>query len=151
MLIRGGSDAHYVPTGHLVYGFAGTLRAVAFDLRRLEVVGTPTPVLEGVVTTAEGAANVAMAANGALVYIRGVAGGGAERTIVSVDRQGRGSPLAGLTASAYRDVRVSADGAWLALTTGSDVWTYSFARAALSRLTTSCAACASASIVCACR
>ena len=28
VLIRGGSDAHYVPTGHLVYGFAGTLRAV---------------------------------------------------------------------------------------------------------------------------
>ena len=69
VLIRGGSDAHYVPTGHLVYGFAGTLRAVAFDLRRLEVVGTPTPVLEGVVTTAEGAADVAMAANGSLVYI----------------------------------------------------------------------------------
>ena len=136
MLIRGGSDAHYVPTGHLVYGFAGTLRAVAFDLRRLEVVGTPTPVLEGVVTTAEGAANVAMAANGALVYIRGVAGGGAERTVMSVDRQGRASPLPGLAASAYRDVRVSADGAWLALTTEADVWTYDFARATLSRLTT---------------
>ena len=51
VLIRGGSHAHYVPTGHLVYGVAGTLRAVAFDLGRLEVVGTPAPVLEGVVTT----------------------------------------------------------------------------------------------------
>ena len=136
VLIRGGSDAHYAPTGHLVYGFAGTLRAVAFDLRRLEVVGTPTPVLEGVVTTAEGAANVAMAANGALVYIRGVAGGGAERTVVSVDRQGHASPLPGLGPSAYRDVRVSADGAWLALTKDADVWSYDFARATLSRLTT---------------
>ena len=38
VLIRGGSHAHYVPTGHLVYGVAGTLRAVAFDLGRLEVV-----------------------------------------------------------------------------------------------------------------
>ena len=54
VLIRGGSHAHYVPTGHLVYGVAGTLRAVAFDLGRLEVVGTPVPVLEGVVTTADG-------------------------------------------------------------------------------------------------
>ncbi len=54
MLFRGGSHAHYVPTGHLVYGVAGTLRAVAFDLERLEVVGTPVPVLEGVVTTAIG-------------------------------------------------------------------------------------------------
>ena len=136
VLIRGGSDAHYVPTGHLVYGFAGTLRAVAFDLRRLEVVGTPAPVLEGVVTTAEGAADIAMAANGSLVYITGVAGGGSQRTVVSVDRQGRASPLPGLPLDAYRDVRVSPDGAWLALATGADVWTYGFARATLSRLTT---------------
>ena len=40
VLFRGGSHAHYVPTGHLVYGVTGTLRAVAFDLGRLEVVGT---------------------------------------------------------------------------------------------------------------
>ena len=71
VLIRGGSHAHYVPTGHLVYGVAGTLRAVAFDLGRLEVVGTPAPVLEGVVTTASGAADVAVAANGSLVYVPG--------------------------------------------------------------------------------
>jgi len=45
ILIRGGSHARYLPTGHLVYGVAGTLRAVAFDLRRLEVVGTPVPVV----------------------------------------------------------------------------------------------------------
>ncbi len=52
ILIRGGSHARYVPTGHLVYGVgrAATLRAVAFDLRRLEVVGTPVPVLEPVMT-----------------------------------------------------------------------------------------------------
>ena len=55
VLIRGGSDAHYVPTGHLVYGAAGTLRAVAFDLGRLEVAGTPALVLEGVATTGLGA------------------------------------------------------------------------------------------------
>ena len=73
VLIRGGSHAHYVPTGHLVYGVAGTLRAVAFDLGRLEVVGTPAPVLEGVVTTRQGAADVAVAANGSLVYVPGVA------------------------------------------------------------------------------
>ena len=136
VLISGGSDAHYVPTGHLVYGFAGTLRAVAFDLRGLEVVGAPAPVVEGVVTTAEGAADVAIAANGALVYISGLAGGGADRTVMSVDRQGHASALPGLAPAAYRDVRVSADGAWLALTKESDVWTYGLARATLSRLTT---------------
>ena len=29
ILVRGGSHAHYVPSGHLVYAAAGTLRAVA--------------------------------------------------------------------------------------------------------------------------
>ena len=59
-----------------------------------------------------------------------------QRTIMSVDRQGQASPLPGLPLDAYRDVRVSPDGAWLALTTDADVWTYGFARATLSRLTT---------------
>ena len=54
VLISGGSDAHYVPTGHLIYGAAGTLRAVGFDLERLEVKGTPTGVLEGVATSRVG-------------------------------------------------------------------------------------------------
>jgi serine/threonine-protein kinase len=136
VLIRGGSYAHYVPTGHLVYGVTGTLRAVAFDLGRLEVVGTPAPVLEGVVTTRPGAANVAVAATGSLVYVSGVSGGSGRQTVMSVDRQGRASPLPGLPLDAYRTVRVSPDGARLALATEDDVWIYDFARATRSRLTT---------------
>ena len=136
VLIRGGSHAHYVPTGHLIYGVAGTLRAVAFDLGRLEVVGTPAPVLEGVVTTATGAADVALAANGSLVYVPGGAGGAGQQTVVSVDRQGRASPLPGLPPDFYRDVKVSPDGARLALATQDDVWIYDFSQATLSRLTT---------------
>ena len=136
VLIRGGSDARYLPSGHLVYGVAGTLRAVAFDLKRLEVVGTPAPVLEGVTTTTSGAADIAVAANGSLVYVAGVAGGGGQQTVVSVDRQGRASALPGLPLDSYRDVRVSPDGARLALATATDVWTYDLARATLSRLTT---------------
>ena len=135
VLIRGGSHAHYVPTGHLVYGVTGALRAVAFDLGRLEVVGTPAPVLEGVVTTAQGGADVAVAANGSLVYVPG-GGGGGRQTVVSVDRQGRASPLPGLPPDTYREVRVSPDGARLALATQADVWTYDVVRATLSRLTT---------------
>ncbi|MGH9254727.1 MAG: protein kinase domain-containing protein [Vicinamibacterales bacterium] len=141
VLIRGGSHTHYAPPGHLVYGVAGTLRAVAFDRGRLEVMGTPTPVLEGVVTTDTGAAQVAVAANGSLVYVQGRAGAaGQQNIIVSVDRQGRATPLPGLPLDSYRDVRVSPDGSRLALATATDVWTYHFARATLSRLTTNAAA-----------
>jgi eukaryotic-like serine/threonine-protein kinase len=139
VLIRGGSQAHYVPTGHLVYGVAGTLRAVAFDLERLEIVGTGAPVLEGVRTTALGAVDAAIAANGSLLYI---AGGevGRGRDVVSVDRQGHAAPLAGIVPDQYRQLRLSPDGTRLALATSSDVWIYDLARATLSRLTTNPAA-----------
>jgi serine/threonine-protein kinase len=136
VLIRGGSHAQYVATGHLIYGVAGTLRAVPFDLGRLEVVGTPVLVLDGVVTTVQGVANAAVAANGSLVYVPGRAAGASPRTVVSVDRQGRASPLPGLPPDSYRDVRVSPDGARLALATPADVWIYDAARATRSRLTT---------------
>ena len=96
VLIRGGSHARYVPTGHLVYGVSGTLRAVAFDLERLEVVGMPALVLDGVVTTGLAAVDIAVAANGSLVYVAGGVVGGSRQTVVSVDRQGRVSPLPGL-------------------------------------------------------
>ena len=136
VLIRGGYRAHYVPTGHLVYAVAGTLRAVAFDLGRLEVTATPAPVLEGLMTTVSGAADIAIAANGSLIYLKGAAGGANRQTVVSIDRQGRALPLAGLPPDSYRDVRVSPDGLRLALTRQDDIWTYDLARATLSRLTT---------------
>ncbi len=135
VLIRGGSHAHYVPTGHLVYGVMGTLRAVAFDLERLAVVGTSVEVVEGVVTTPQGAANFGVASNGSLVYISGARTGGTG-TVFSVDRQGNSSPLQGLTLNSYRDVRVSPDGKRLALATLTDVWSYDLERATPSLVTT---------------
>src|SRR6185503_12588110 len=83
-----------------------------------------------------GAADIAVAANGSLVYVPGVTGGGSQQTVVSVDRQGRSSTLPGLPTDSYRDVRVSPDGGRLALATQNDVWTYDVGRAARSRLTT---------------
>ena len=83
-----------------------------------------------------GRAGIAVAANGALVYIPGGAAGGGQLTVVSVDRQGRPTPLPGIPLDSYRDVRVSPDGARLALATQSDVWIYDLARGTLGRLTT---------------
>jgi Tol biopolymer transport system component len=45
---RGGYFGRYLPSGHLLYVHQGTLFAVGFDLDRLEVRGTPAPVLEDV-------------------------------------------------------------------------------------------------------
>ena len=86
--------------------------------------------------TRRGSADVAIAANGSLVYVRGGAGSDGQQTIVSVDREGRVSPLPGLPPDSYRDIRISRDGARLAVATLGDVWTYDFVRQTRSRLTT---------------
>ena len=93
-------------------------------------------MLDGVMTTSEGGVDVAVSANGSLVYVPGRPGGGGQQTVVLVDREGRASPLPGVPLDWYRAVRVSPDGARLALATQADVWTYDLVRATLSRLTT---------------
>ena len=98
---------------------------------------TPAPVVDGVVTTASGAADVAIAANGSLVYVRGRAGGGAQQTVVSVDRAGPCLTAAG-PSDLTRTVTFACRRRRAARTRTqeSDVWTYDLARATLSRLTT---------------
>src|SRR3970282_721169 len=108
VVLRGGSHAHYVPTGHLVYVAGGALRAVAFDLSRREVQGTSVTVLPRVMTTSFGAGNYAVAADATLLYVDapGTANGaGAAGTLVWVDRAGREEPLAALP-RAYRQPRL---------------------------------------------
>ena len=56
ILMRGGSQAQYVSSGHLIYVAADTLRAVAFDLGRLETIGSGIPVVSPVVTMPNGTA-----------------------------------------------------------------------------------------------
>ena len=55
VLIEGGSQSYYSPTGHLIYvqpEMAGTVMAVPFDPERLELTGPPRPVVEGVASGA---------------------------------------------------------------------------------------------------
>jgi hypothetical protein len=112
VVLRGGSHGYYVPSGHLVYGVGGTMRAVAFDLDRLEVVTTPAPVIDAVVMASAGL-NASIAANGTLVY---VSGGplGFVRSLVWVDRQGREEPVAA-PPRVYAYPRISPDGTRVAL------------------------------------
>jgi len=137
VLVRGGHHAHYVPTGHLVYGAGGTLRAVAFDRHRLEVAGTPVPVLEQVVTSVGGAVDVAFAANGTMVYVPGRGSAGAARSLVWVDRMGREEQVPA-PLRAYSLPRISPDGTRVALTVmdqEQDIWIWDFARESLTRFT----------------
>ena len=87
-LVSGGSYARYVPTGHIVYGVDGTLRAVSFDQDRLTITGSPVPVVE-VLTKQLGAAVFAIAGSGSLVYLKAAIGSGARRELIWVERDGR--------------------------------------------------------------
>ena len=151
ILVRGGSHGHYVasglgsPTraeregGHLVYAAAGTLRAVPFDLARLETRGTPVPVVPAVVTTSFGAVDADVAGDGTLVYVSrsGVIGANAPRTLVWVDRQGRETPIPA-PPRAYATPRLSPDGTRIAVSAADQergLWLWDLARARLTRLT----------------
>ena len=139
-LVRGGSNPHYAPTGHIVYGVGGTLRAVGFDQDRLELTSnTPVPVLENVSSKRMGAANFSFSENGSLVYVSGEAGVVGTSALVWVDRQGREEPLSAPSV-AYDYVRLSPDGTRAAVgvvgSENTDVWLSELARGTLSRLTT---------------
>jgi Tol biopolymer transport system component/tRNA A-37 threonylcarbamoyl transferase component Bud32 len=136
-VVRGGSHAHYVESGHLVYAAAGTLRAVRFDLGRLETVGTSVPVVPEVVTTPQGGADFDVARNGTLVYVQGGVAAGTARTLVWVDRQGREEAIKA-PARAYVAPRLTPDGTRIALDIRdqeSDIWIWDLARETLTRLT----------------
>ena len=148
VLVRGGSQAHYVASGlastkpgevgHLVYVAAGTLRAIPFDPNRLETHGTAVPVLPRLATTSTGAGDFAVATDGTLVYVD-VAGGLAAnaRALVWVDRTGKEAPVAA-PPRAYQQVLLSPDGTRVALSSTDqeeDLWIWDLARATLTRLT----------------
>jgi len=139
ILVRGGSHAHYLPSGHLVYDAGGTLRAVAFDADRLDVGSAPpVPVLSQVSTTSSGGGDFDVAQNGTLVYIPG----GIQtvsRTLVWVDRQGREEPITKAPPRAYLYPRLSPDGTRVALDIrdqDNDIWVWDIARETLTRVTT---------------
>ena len=140
VLVEGGSDARYLPTGHLVYALGGTLLAVPFDVDRLMVTGGPVPLVEGVSRAragTTGAAHADIARTGALVYLPSGATGGVVRTLVWVDRDGIEEAL-GAPPRAYALPRLSPDGTRVALDVGDDeddVWVWDLTRETLTRLT----------------
>jgi roadblock/LC7 domain-containing protein len=138
-LIEGGSDGRYVPTGHIVYAVGGTLRAAAFDLRRLATSGRAAPVVEGVARTKfatlpTGSAHVAVSGTGTLVYLPGAASISTPtpRDVAFFSRNGGTEPLK-LPPMEYEYPTVSPDGKQLAVSTddgkNAQVWIYDLAGA----------------------
>ena len=141
VIIPGGTHPQYSPTGHIVYGFERTLRAVAFDLDTLAVTGDPVPVVEGVFTKGNGVASFDLSETGSLAYVSASMDevGGESEILVWVNRQGREEVLS-LPPRGYRQPRLSPDGGRVAVRVyeeqqGAALWVYDVVGAAGLRLT----------------
>ena len=133
------ASVRYLPTGHLVFTRPGSLFAVPFSLRRLEVSGPPSLLLDDLVTNYDfgRAAAYAFSQEGTLIYAptRQL-----QRTLVWVDRKGATEKVP-LPPAGYQAVELSPDGRRLAAITVEKGEKYSLmigdlARGTLSRSTT---------------
>jgi serine/threonine-protein kinase len=133
-LVRGGTFGRYLPSGHLVYVNRGTLFAVPFDADRLEVHGTPAPVLDQVgYNAAQGSAQLDFSQAGTLIYRSGGAGSGLF-TVGWLDGAGKVQPLLAKPGN-YAHPSMSPDGQGLALDDGADISVYDWQRDTMTRLT----------------
>jgi len=136
VLVDGGTDGRYVPTGHLVYVYAGTILAVSFDMERLEVTGGAVPIVEEVMQApneAAGAAQFAFSRSGSLVWAPSSA---TLNRLAWVNRRGT-VELLPLRATSRSSVypRLSPDGERVAFIDGTDLWVYDVRRGSTTRLT----------------
>ena len=132
-----GTAPRLTTRGDLVYAQNGTLMVVPFNSKRLELAGTPSQALDGILETFSGAAQYSLSANGTLVYIPGGIQNSTSR-LVWVDRQGAEQPLGAAVRGFYFPRLSPPDGRRIAVAVGeatSDVYLYDIARDALSRFT----------------
>ena len=145
-LVQNGADARYVAPRHLVFLRQGVVLAARFDPARLEVAGTPAPVLDGVAQALTSgllydvtrAGQLAVSSTGTLAFVPGGTPAYRDGELASVDRQGRVSRLDAPVRSYLPGLGVSRDDRRLAVAiqTLSDqaLWLYDRDRGLLSRL-----------------
>ena len=139
VLVEGGSDARYVPNGHLIYALSGTILAVPFDAQRLTVTGGPVPVIEGVAdaNASTGTSQFSISDNGSLVFVPGAFGSQLQQ-LTWFDRAGKAIETAG-DPGGFAGINVSPDGKRFAVHRheggGGDIWVYDASTRAPMRLT----------------
>ena len=134
VLLSGGTRPAYAD-GRLLFMRGGTLFAAPFDADRLEVTGSAVAVVEGIRTESEGAGQVAVSAEGTLVYVEGAPTW--EGTPVLVGRDGKTQPI-GTPKHVYGMPALSPDGRRLAIevaATTVDIWVFEIGRGTFTRLT----------------
>ena len=136
VLIDGGRDARYLPTGHLVYGLNGSIVAAPFDAAARRITGPAVRVVDEVFDsgTVTGALHFDVAANGSLVYAMRPG----PASLAWVDRNGREEKIPA-DPRPYRHPRVSPDGTRIAVEiddpNNTDIWIGDARRGTFTRLT----------------
>jgi len=140
VLVEGGMNPHYFSSGHLVFARDGEILAVPFDVKTLQLRGSPVRVIEGVLTNIlQGPAQLTASFEGSIAFVPGSEAQDSRR-LVWVDRRGTVQPLAAPKRN-YEFPRLSPDGQQVAVRIaggsdpGNDLWLYQFARGTLSRFT----------------
>jgi serine/threonine protein kinase/Tol biopolymer transport system component len=126
ILITGGTQPFYSPTGHILFGRSDSYWAVRFDAKRQKIVGPEVPVYEGVSIHPTGSAEFRLSTNGTLVYIPSLVTGD-ERKLVLVDRNGVEKSLTDIQRS-YNHPRFSPNGERVAYNINEKIWIYDVVR-----------------------
>ena len=137
IVVEGGADAHYLPSGHLVYAVQDGLFGVPFDVASLKVAGGTVSLVRGVQRSTgmnvTAAAYYAVSDEGTLVYVTDSL---ALRSFIWVDHRGTADePIASIPAAAYEAPRLSPDGKRVVAELARDIWIYDIASGRSSRLT----------------
>jgi hypothetical protein len=141
ILARGGYFGRYLPTagstGHLIYIHEGVALAAPFDPARLELRGTPVPVLENLASDPiQGSSQLDFSRTGNLTYRSGTQT--QAYAVVWLENSGKTEPLLAKPAI-YYNPRLSPDGQRLAVSVasgrGRDLWISDYKRDIMTRLT----------------
>jgi serine/threonine-protein kinase len=132
ILQRGGYFGRYLPSGHLVYVHQGVLLGVKFDVERLEVQGTPVPLLDDVAANpVTGGGQFDFSSLGTFVYASGKSAAQTWR-VAWLDGSNKMQSLLAVP-GAYP--RLSPDGRKLSLVDKGDIYIHDLERETTTRLT----------------
>ncbi len=137
-LVTGATSPRYSNSGELLFVRDRALFAVTLDVRRSQVAGSESKVLDGIMVETSGAAHFAVSSNGTLAYIAGAPVSDQDE-LVWVDRDGRATTLLD-NGREFSFPRLSPDGSRVAVATptgsNEDVWIFHLRRRTFDRVTT---------------
>ena len=124
VLVEHAMGGSWLPSGHLVHWWDGSLFAVPFSLADMRALGPGVPVLAGVAPQRWRGGQASISSKGDLVYLPAPLG---DRTLVWVDRSGKQTPLE-VPPARYTILSLSRSGKQLLLqrtdTAHAGIWLY---------------------------